>query len=170
AVKLIDFGVAGALSGVHQSIDRSRRVGRPSYMAPEVLVGQPITASIDQYALGVTLYELLVGERPHGAGEDAVEATLSGRHRPLLAARPDLPPPFALAVERAMSVHVAERFRDCGALARALLAAIPGTLDPRLALADLVYGAASDVLPHEIEAVARLSRAATELFAAREQP
>ena len=40
----------------------------------------------------------------------------------------------------------------------------------RLALADLVYGAASDVLPHEIEAVARLSRAATELFAVREQP
>lgn len=38
--------------------------GTPAYMAPEVLARAPATAASDQYAFGVTAYELLAGKRP----------------------------------------------------------------------------------------------------------
>jgi tetratricopeptide (TPR) repeat protein len=38
--------------------------GTPAYMAPEVMGGGPATAASDQFAFGVTAYELLAGNRP----------------------------------------------------------------------------------------------------------
>src|ERR1700730_15766171 len=36
--------------------------GTPMYMAPEILAGQPFTVKADIYALGVMLYQLLIGD------------------------------------------------------------------------------------------------------------
>jgi len=165
-VKLIDFGVAGARSERHHVTDLRRRTGRLSYMAPEAVLGQRVGPETDQYALGVTLYELLTLKRPFVGQDDhsPIEATLSGQHRPLLEARPDIPAALAYAVERAMSVRPHERFRDCDALRQALLAATPPAGDVRDQVADLVRRLARDVMPYEIEAIARLRRAAAALL------
>ena len=42
-------------------------LGTPAYMAPEQLAGADATAQCDLYALGVLLFELLVGRRPFEA-------------------------------------------------------------------------------------------------------
>ncbi len=68
-VKLLDFGVAkllaGALSGSAGLTKSGTLVGTPYYMAPEQAFG---AADLDQradlWAVGVMLYEALVGERP----------------------------------------------------------------------------------------------------------
>ena len=39
-------------------------LGTPSYLSPEQVLGQPITVRSDVYALGLTAYECLAGERP----------------------------------------------------------------------------------------------------------
>ena len=39
--------------------------GTPGYMAPETIINQPHNFSVDYYALGVMLYELIMDERPY---------------------------------------------------------------------------------------------------------
>jgi tetratricopeptide (TPR) repeat protein len=72
--KLVDFGISKVLSPQwSQPAERSRtwHALTPEYASPEQLGGDalPNTTS-DVYALGVVLYELLTGHRPHEARAD----------------------------------------------------------------------------------------------------
>jgi serine/threonine protein kinase/tetratricopeptide (TPR) repeat protein len=68
--KIIDFGVAKALDreqfGDSLSTGAGQLIGTPEYMSPEQtgMSGEGIDTRTDVYALGVLLYELLVGQRP----------------------------------------------------------------------------------------------------------
>jgi non-specific serine/threonine protein kinase/serine/threonine-protein kinase len=68
--KIIDFGVAKAMdnSMMENTMTTSagQLVGTPEYMSPEQtdMTGQGIDTRTDVYALGVVLYELLVGKLP----------------------------------------------------------------------------------------------------------
>jgi serine/threonine-protein kinase len=71
-VKLLDFGIAKLLAEGHaepaaESTRTLLRAFTPEYAAPELLLGEPVTTATDVYSLGVLLYELLTGERPHRA-------------------------------------------------------------------------------------------------------
>ena len=39
--------------------------GTPGYMAPETIINKPHNFSADYYALGIIIYELMIGERPY---------------------------------------------------------------------------------------------------------
>ncbi len=62
-IKLADFGVAKATALADRTAAGTRK-GRYSYMAPEQLAGEPVTAAADQFGLGVMLVELIAGKRP----------------------------------------------------------------------------------------------------------
>jgi serine/threonine protein kinase len=70
AVKIIDFGIARATDPVVADREAFTAVGRilgtPEYMSPEQagLTGEDVDTRTDVYALGVLLYELLVGATP----------------------------------------------------------------------------------------------------------
>src|SRR5262245_33376408 len=67
--KIADFGLAKRLEGPGVTLSGSAILGTPSYMAPEQAEGRTnqVTRSVDVYALGATLYELLTGRPPFRA-------------------------------------------------------------------------------------------------------
>ena len=125
-----DFGVALALeqAGGTRLTRTGLSIGTPQYMAPEQAAGaRTVDARADVYALGAVLYEMLAGAPPSGTGSAAVvlRRVLHEAPPPLLARRPDVPPPLADAVERALAKDPGARFSDVQALAGALGAAVP---------------------------------------------
>ncbi|MDP2269127.1 MAG: protein kinase [Archangium sp.] len=61
-VKVLDFGIARLLkdTGVRLTAE-GMLAGTPRYMAPEQVKDEPIDGRIDQYALGLVLFEMLTG-------------------------------------------------------------------------------------------------------------
>jgi DNA-directed RNA polymerase specialized sigma24 family protein/predicted Ser/Thr protein kinase len=125
-MRLLDFGVARLAEQTRGDAltEPGVLVGTPEYMAPEQLRGEAVDARTDVYALGVTLYELLVGRAPF-AGASLV--SLVTQH---LFARPTPPsealgdPQLAIAdraLLRALAKDPADRWADAGELADALL-------------------------------------------------
>jgi serine/threonine-protein kinase len=69
--KLADFGISRFDDGAPALTNSESTLGTPEYMAPELLrVGAKATEQSDQYALAVTLYECVTGERPFRGGTD----------------------------------------------------------------------------------------------------
>jgi eukaryotic-like serine/threonine-protein kinase len=61
-VKIIDFGIAKAANR-SQKTQAGILKGKFGYMSPEQVRGQPIDRRSDIFAVGVTLYEMLTGEK-----------------------------------------------------------------------------------------------------------
>ena len=98
-IKLADFGAARPEDS---AVTRTGvTLGTPSYMAPELLAGAEASPASDAYALGVMLFELLAGRRPHQADTLGELLAATARQPPasLAVLRPDLPAPAVLAVE-----------------------------------------------------------------------
>jgi len=117
AVKLVDFGIAKAVTQAHRTKTGTVK-GKLSYMSPEQLRAQPVDRRADIYSLGVTLYELIAGQKPFNANNELamIECILKQERPPLRSRRPDCPPELDRAVMRAMERDKELRYEDCRAM------------------------------------------------------
>ena len=95
-VKVLDFGIsAGAerVEGEARLTIPGHALGTPEYMAPEQAKGKDATELFDLYALGVMLYECLVGEPPFVSNNlvEIMARKATERAPSLKEKRPDLP-------------------------------------------------------------------------------
>jgi serine/threonine-protein kinase len=120
SVKVTDFGIARITS---QSKTATGTVmGTPSYMSPEQLAGAKVDGRADLFSLGVTLYEMLTGDKPF-TGESV--ATLMYRitnapHAPILNLRADLPDGTDEIINTALQKDPGERYQRGNQMAAAL--------------------------------------------------
>ena len=62
-VKLTDFGIAQMVDMQRMTVT-GQLIGSPAYMSPEHLEGKPLDFRTDVFAVGVVLYQLVIGELP----------------------------------------------------------------------------------------------------------
>jgi hypothetical protein len=117
---LADFGLAWLLEGAQLTLTGGV-IGTPEYMSPEQAAGHPFDHRADVYALGIVLYEMLVGERPFIADTPigVLLQHLQDMPPSLLVARPDLPPAVADVLARALVKSPTDRYSSAGDLAKA---------------------------------------------------
>lgn len=123
-IKLADFGIAKATALRDVTWGRLLK-GKFAYMSPEQVAGEALGPASDQFALGIALYELLLGRRPFdGAGPLATMENI--RRAPLPEDDPDLqalPAPLPALLRRILAKDPGDRFPDLEALSRELQAA-----------------------------------------------
>ena len=125
-VKVADFGLAQASSDRPADPERTPEVlavGTPGYMAPEQLTDPPQgDTRADVYGLGCTLYFLLTGGHPFGAGtpREVCRRQQSGELPPLRTVRPDVPAGLADVIARMTALDPADRYQTPAAAAEAL--------------------------------------------------
>ncbi len=114
SLKISDFGVA-------RLTDNNRTktgivLGTPMYMSPEQLGAEDLTGLSDLFSLGVTLYELLVGEVPFKASNIAVLMTkiTTEDPSPVSSRRAGIPPGVDAVLSKALAKRPQDRF-SCGA-------------------------------------------------------
>lgn len=124
-----DFGIALAASSADSRMTATgMSLGTPKYMAPEQAMGKrEMTPACDVYALGATLYEMLVGDPPFiGATAQAVVArVLTSAPESLRARRHTVSLAVEQAVLKSLEKLPADRFASTADFATALNALPP---------------------------------------------
>jgi serine/threonine-protein kinase len=136
-VKLGDFGIAHASGRITRTRVGAIK-GKSRYMAPEQLAGTPVDHRADLYAVGVTLFEAILGD----FARESSRPTIYG---PIFT-WPQRLPPGAMPAEveailrRAIVDAPEHRYRDCGEM----------RVDLELALHRIAPGYGPDVLAREL--------------------
>ena len=126
-IRVADFGIARITE--HSKTATGTVLGTPYYMSPEQIAGKKVDGRADLFSLGVTLYELLTGERPWKGGESIGTLLFQITSDPYpdpMQIRQDLPQGILAVIDKALKKKPEERFQTGTEMADALRAVIAG--------------------------------------------
>ena len=109
-VKVVDFGVARLCGPETRASDI---LGTPAYIAPETLASEPVDGRCDLYAVGMLLWQMIVGDLPFPGQNQAVmmKSHLEAPRRwpRLVNPRVRLPEALEVLMTRLIARHPSER-------------------------------------------------------------
>jgi serine/threonine-protein kinase len=128
--KLVDFGIAKTFDEATQLTSLGGALGTPYYMSPEQIEGRAVDARTDLYALGIILYEMLVGEVPFADQSTPAVLVKQLKERPVPPSmkNPAVPPALEAIALRCLEKDPEQRYQSADEFATALneaAAAIP---------------------------------------------
>ncbi len=123
---LTDFGIAKMLAGTSKLTATGNILGTPAYMAPEQWRGEAVDARTDTYALGVVLYEMVLGQLPFSGD---TPYTLMYKHfndapPPPRELNPTIHPAIEAVILKALAKEADARYQSTEAMASAFAEAV----------------------------------------------
>ncbi len=118
--KITDFGLAKKLDDAAGLTLSGAIVGTPRYMAPEQAAGRSrdIDSTVDIYALGVILYELLTGRTPFkGTPMEVLDQVRRNTPVPLRRLEPEIPANLETICMKCLEREPGKRYSSASALA-----------------------------------------------------
>jgi Tol biopolymer transport system component len=134
-VKLLDFGLAKALSPTRSSLEltsfptqaapvtrEGTLLGTVQYMAPEQLEGKEADARSDIFAFGCVLYEMATGKKAFSGATQAslISAILRDEPPPISQIQPMSPPAFDRIVQTCLAKDPDDRWQSAADVKREL--------------------------------------------------
>ena len=128
-VKIVDFGIAKAMTGADQKVTKTGlAIGTPEYMSPEQLGGDALDSRTDIYSLGLVAFNMFTGQLPFPAvtSREALIMRLTEKPRTLADIRADVQWPEELqwVMDRALANHPGERYQHVSQFGRDLVKAV----------------------------------------------
>lgn len=110
-VKLLDFGLARAVSDNAQLTQQGAIVGTPAFMAPEQANGAAVDARSDLFSLGCVLYRMATGQVPFQGCNTLTTllAVASEQPRPPAELNSTVPPALSALIMRLLAKDAADR-------------------------------------------------------------
>ncbi len=121
-----DFGIAKLLESTTAFTASNTPIGTPVYMPPEQWRSEDLTPAADQYALAITIYQLITGHLPFEATTPygMLHKHLNEDPIPPQEFRSDIPDEARDVLERALAKKPAERWPSVTAFADAFAEAV----------------------------------------------
>lgn len=122
AVKVIDFGIAKANTN-SEATQAGTIKGKLSYLAPEYLDGLDLDARYDEFAVGITMWELLCSRKLFQANNDlaVLKQIQACKITPPSEINPLVPKELDAIVMKALSKDRAHRYENLDQMNRALV-------------------------------------------------
>jgi len=119
--KIMDFGLAKLSWGVDLT-KTAMIMGTVAYMSPEQARGKRVDHRTDIWSLGITLYEMIAGERPFKRELEpaVIYAIITEEPQPLTEIRPDVPKQIDNAIKKAMEKDPNSRYQTISDFGRDL--------------------------------------------------
>ena len=121
-VKLTDFGIARSRNDVTLTA-AGTTTGSLPYMSPEQVNAEPTDARSDLYSVGISLYEMVTGQRPFQADSDfaVMVAHLKEVPRPPMELAPALGSELNAVIMKAIEKGPADRYQSADEFRNALM-------------------------------------------------
>lgn len=139
AIKVIDFGIAKADTNT-EATQAGIIKGKLSYLAPEYLEGKQLDPRYDEFAVGITLWELLCSRKLFQANNqmEAIKKIQACKVPPPSSINPNVPKELDQIVMKALAKKREERYQDLDQFNRALIKFLYSTY-PDFNSSDLSY-------------------------------